>query len=158
MREAMLRVRPARRAWAVLALALALSGAGCELSDPGEPQLSGPADQGFNIELTALPDTLNADGVSTSTVRVVVRDQNGQPVSGHAVLFEYNGDGNLVPATTSTYVGPIQTGIVMATDRNGVANVVYVAGTAFMTVTVAVRPYGFDAANGYSRSVQIFQQ
>jgi len=158
MREAMLRVRPARRAWAVLALGLLLSGAGCELGNQTEPPLSGPSDQGFNIELSALPDTVNADGVSAGQVRTVVRDENGRPVSGRAILFEHDGDGELLPAATSTYVGPIQTGIVMATDPNGVVNVVYVAGTAIVTVTVAVRPYGFDAANGYARSVQIFQR
>jgi len=158
MREAMLRVRPARRAWAVLAFGLVLSGAGCELGNQPEAPLSGPSDQGFNIELSALPDTLNADGRSASQVRVVVRDKNGQPVSGLAVLFEHDGDGVLAPAPSSTYVGPIQTGIVMATDSSGVANVVYVAGTAFVTVTVAVRPYDSDAANGYARSVQIFQR
>ena len=46
----------------------------------------------------------------------------------------------------------------MATDQNGVANVVYVAGTAITTVTVAVRPYGIDAANGFYRTVEIFQR
>jgi len=59
---------------------------------------------------------------------------------------------------SSTYVGPIQTGIVMATDRDGVANVVYVAGTALRTVIVGVRPYGIDAANGFYRTVEIAQQ
>ena len=46
----------------------------------------------------------------------------------------------------------------MATDKNGVANVVYVAGTATGTITIAVRPYGIDAANGFFRTVEIFQQ
>ena len=44
----------------------------------------------------------------------------------------------------------------MATDSNGVANVVYVAGTGLGTVKVYVRPYGIDAAtassSGRSRS------
>jgi hypothetical protein len=82
------------------------------------------------VQLTALPDTLNADGVSVSVVQLVLRNQNGRPVSGRAVLFEHDGDGLLAPSAASTFVGPIQTGIVMATDNDGVAYVVYVAGTA----------------------------
>jgi len=158
MRDAIFRVRPARGAWTGLALGLLLSAAGCELSGQGEPELSGPSDQGFNIELLALPDTLNADGISVSQVRVVVRNQNGQPVTGYAVLFEHDGDGILSPHPSSTYVGPIQTGDVMATDNNGVALVVYTAGTNLQTVTVTVRPYGFDAAQFNFRSVSIFQR
>jgi hypothetical protein len=158
MRDAMFWVRPARRAWAVFALGLVLAAAGCSLGEQTEPALSGPSDQGFNLELTALPDTLNADGVSLSLVRIVVRDENGRPVSGHAVLFEHNGDGVLAPQASSTFVGPIQSGIVMATDNSGVAFVVYTAGLDLRTVTVWARPYGIDAANLYFRSVDIFQR
>jgi hypothetical protein len=56
-------------------------------------------------------------------------------VKGYAVLFDCEGDGTfcsgagrLTPHTGSTYVGPIQTGEVMATDNDGVARVVYTAG------------------------------
>ena len=66
-------------------------------------------------------------------MRLVLRNQNGQPVTGYAVLFELDGDGRSrrrhAPAPGSTYVGPVQTGEVMATDNNGVARVVYTAGT-----------------------------
>jgi hypothetical protein len=137
---------------------LGLVTAGCGLDKVQDPPLIGPSETGLSVELTALPDTLNADGVSFSEIRLVLREQNGLAVSGRAVLFEHDGDGLLGPATTSTYVGPIQTGIVMATDRDGVAKVVYVAGTDFRTVIVAVRPYGIDAANGFLRTVEIFQQ
>jgi len=47
----------------------------------------------------------------------------------------------------------------MATDQNGVANVVYVAGTGIGTVSVAARPYGSDATNmTFYRTVEILQQ
>ncbi len=62
------------------------------------------------------------------------------------MFFTADGDGTLVPSASSTYVGPVQSGLVMATDRDGVANVVYVAGTGLGTVTVYVRPYGIDGA------------
>ncbi len=140
----------------VAVLLVALTGCG-GLDRPASPDLSGPADVGVSVELTALPDTLNADGVSQSVIRLVLRDQNGQPVSGRSVLFEHDGDGYLAPSTASTFVGPVQTGLVMATDRDGVAYVVYVAGTHPGTVTFAVRPYGIDTALTFFRSVQLFQ-
>jgi hypothetical protein len=138
---------------------LGLVTAGCGGLDKVEDSpLVGPSETGLSVQLTALPDTLNADGVSVAVVQLVLREQSGEAVSGRAILFEHDGDGVLGPSASSTYVGPIQTGIVMATDRDGVANVVYVAGTDFRTVTVAVRPYGIDAANGFVRTVEIFQQ
>jgi hypothetical protein len=159
MRDAIFAVVPARLARGVLPLCLVLiGGVGCELNQQSEPDLSGPSDQGFNVELLALPDTLNADGVSVSQVRLVVRNQNGQPVTGYAVLFTHDGDGILSPHGGSTYVGPIQTGEVMATNNEGVTQVVYTAGTSLSTVTVSVRPYGFDATNLFFRSVSIFQR
>jgi hypothetical protein len=138
--------------------ALGLGIAGCGLDKVEEPPLAGPSENGVSVQLSALPDTLNADGVSASTVQLVVRDNSGRALSGLAVLFEFDGDGVLAPSASSTYVGPIQSGIVMASDQNGVVNVVYVAGTAIRTVTVWVRPYGLDSANLFYRSVEIWQR
>jgi hypothetical protein len=143
---------------AVAAVGLMLAASGCGLDKVETPPLIGPSETAYSVQLLALPDTLNADGVSASTVQLTLRDSEGKAASGRAVLFEFNGDGTLLPSTASSYVGPIQSGIVMATDQNGIANVVYVAGTAVTTVTVAVRPYGFDAANGFYRTVEIFQR
>jgi hypothetical protein len=143
---------------AALAVAAALALGACGLDKVDSPTLYGPSETAVSVQLVALPDTLNADGVSVATVQLVLRDADGRPISGRAVLFEHNGDGVLVPSATSSYVGPIQTGIVMATDRDGVANVVYVAGTGIGTVTVFTRPYGIDAANGFFRTVEITQR
>jgi hypothetical protein len=144
---------------ALAALGLTLAGSGCGLDKVQTPPLIGPSETGYSVQLTALPDTLNADGVSVASVQLILRDAAGNAVSGRAVLFEFSGDGTLVPSANSNYVGPIQSGIVMATDRDGVANVVYVAGTAITTVTVGVRPYGIDAANTFFyRTVEIVQR
>jgi len=144
----------------VLALVgtLALLAAGCGLDKVQPPAQTGPSETGVSVQLTALPDTLNADGVSQSVVQLVLREPDGTPLSGRAVLFGLDGDGTMVPSASSTYVGPIQTGIVMATDKDGVANVVYVAGTAFRTITISVRPYGSDYTSAFFRSVEITQQ
>jgi hypothetical protein len=143
---------------AVAALGLTLAASGCGLDKATAPPLIGPSETGFSVELTALPDTLNADGVSASVVQLVLRNADGGPATGRPVLFEFDGDGTLMPSAGSHYVGPIQTGIVMATDSNGVASVTYVAGTAITTVTVACRQYGIDSANAFYRTVEIRQR
>ena len=74
------------------------------------------------------------------------------------MYFTHNGDGELGPSPSSTYVGPVQTGIVMATDNNGVANVIYTAGTGIGQITVFARPYNIDGANFFQRTVQILQR
>jgi hypothetical protein len=144
----------------VLALVgtLALLAAGCGLDKAEQPPVNGPSETGVSVQLTALPDTLNADGVSESVVQLVLRRPDGTAFSGLAVYFTWDGDGTLYPSASSTYVGPIQSGLVMATDRDGVANVVYVAGTGIGTVRVAVRPFGIDSSMGFYRTVEIFQQ
>jgi hypothetical protein len=158
MRDAILRVRPGYAGAAVVALGLLLVSWGCGLDKQPSPDLSGPSDQGVTVDLAALPDTLNADGVSQSVVRLTLRDNKGRPISGLAVFFGWVGDGRLAPSAGSTFVGPIQTGLVMATDQNGTASVVYIAGRDLMIVTVFVRPYSFDAANQFFRSVDISQR
>jgi hypothetical protein len=169
-----------RRHLLSIAAALVLATGGCSLDKVEDPPLVGPSETGLSVQLTALPDTLNADGVSQAVVQMVLRDPSGQPVSGRAILFctttpaasnpltvpptitvpdcEPTGSGFLVAGVGSTYVGPVQSGLVMATDKNGVANVVWVAGTERTRIFIGVRPYGIDAAEGFLRTVEIFQQ
>ena len=139
---------------------LALLAANCGLDKVKEPPVQGPSETGVSVAMYALPDILNADGVSTSAIQLVLRMPDGTPLGGRAVnFFLASGDGRLVPSPASTYVGPIQTGFVMATDQNGVANVVYIAGTGIGTVTVAARPYGSDATGTtFYNTVEILQQ
>jgi hypothetical protein len=143
---------------AVVAIGLLLVAAGCGLDKVPDPDLAGPSDTGVSAELEAFPDVLNADGVSTCVVRLVLRDDKGKPIRGRSVLFSTNGDGVMDPSPESTYVGPIQTGIVMATNPEGVANVKYVAGLGIGTVTFWVRPYGIDTSFTWERSVEIQQR
>jgi hypothetical protein len=158
MRDAKFRGGVASACGALLAIGLLLAGIGCGLDKAPDPELSGPSDTGVSAELEAFPDVLNADGVSQSVVRLVLRDDQGRPISGRSVLFQHSGDGLMVPSAQSTYVGPIQTGIVMATGTDGVAYVVYVAGTGIGDLWVRVRPYGIDTNYTWERYVQIRQQ
>jgi hypothetical protein len=151
--------RSAVTRFALVAVASLLLVTGCSLDREEQPDLVGPADNGVSVDLVAAPDTLNADGVSQSVVRMVLRDQVGKPIANRSVLFVHDGDGLLYPSASSTFVGPVQTGLVMATDRDGVAYVVYVAGTGIRSVSIAVRPYGIDTAfSNFYRTVEITQR
>lgn len=143
---------------AVLALGL-LMASGCALEEKDPPAVNGPSETGLSAQLKALPDTINADGVTRSQVELVLRDQNGNAAAGRAVLFELlSGDGKMVPSAASTYVGPVQTGFVMATSETGQAVVVYVAGTQIRTAMIGVRAYSFDAAREYLSTIEIIQR
>ncbi len=144
-----------RRLW-LLALTVALCG--CDkLDNVSVPGLVGPSDLGLSLQITASPDILNADGISQSIVKLIARDKNGAPAPGKAIFFQLEqGDGFLIAG--SVLVGPLQSGISVTTDTNGVAQVVYNAGTRFMVVIVGARPYNFDSAGTITRSVEIVQQ
>lgn len=172
------------RPFLIVASGVALLAGACALDKAQEPPLVGPSETGLSAQMTAAPDVVNADGVSQSVIQMVLRDSSGQPVSGRAVLFcitgtvpgapsgapppsiavadcdtSTTGSAALFPQSGSTFVGPIQSGIVMATSSSGAASVVWVAGTDHnTTVVVGVRPYGIDASRGFLQTVQIFQQ
>jgi invasin-like protein len=155
----------ARRHGPVLgALALIVAMNGCGLGGLEEvkvPPLVGPSETGISLEMRASPDTLNADGVSQSVVRIQVRDQNGKPAAGRQLAVRLaQGDGFLVAG--SLVVGPLQTAASLATDSGGVAQVVYTAGfSPGLLVVIAVKPYSFDATPEplqQERVVAIFQQ
>lgn len=158
MRESIHRRAAVAAGAALLAVGLLAGVSGCGLDHQQAPDLNGPSDVGVSVDMVAAPDTLNADGVSQSVVRMVLRDQLGKPISNRSVLFQHDGDGVMVPSTASTFVGPVQSGLVMATDKDGVAYVVYVAGTNLRTVNVVVRPYGIDSALTFFRSIEIIQR
>jgi hypothetical protein len=155
------RWRPGGAARVLAAAALLVGVGGCELDKQESPQVNGPSETGLSAQLTALPDVVNADGVSEAVVELVLRDQDGNPAGGRAILFQLlSGDGAISPSAASTFVGPVQTGLVMATAQDGTAVVVYVAGTRYTTATIGVKPYGFDTTNvtGFLRTVEIIQR
>lgn len=137
---------------------------GCGLGGLDEvivPPLIGPSETGISLDMKASPDTLNADGVSQSVVRILVRDQNGKPAPGRQLSVRLaEGDGFLVAG--SLIVGPLQSAVSLATDSAGVAQVVYTAGfSAGTLVVIGVKPYSFDATLSplqQERVVGIFQQ
>ena len=90
----------------VAALGVPTAGAPWDKVRGYPPPLVGPAETGISVQLTALPDTVNADGVSQSTVQLVLRYSDGSPFSGLAVYFAHDGDGVLGPSPEVDLRGP----------------------------------------------------
>jgi hypothetical protein len=144
---------------ATSAVLLAVASSGCKLDKESGPDLQGPSDVGVSVALTAAPDTVNADGVSTSQVTLVLRNNLGEPLVNWPILFQCACDGKMMPAPGSLYVGPVQTGKVMATDGTGSTAIVYTAGRGIGTVAIFVRPYATDTTyTPFDRFVEIVQQ
>ncbi len=163
MRFAKLRMRTRGRVPLLGVLTLATAMAAClgGLDEVDVPPLVGPSETGLSLQMQASPDTLNADGVSQSVVRIQVRDQNGRPAPGRQLVVRLaQGDGFLVAG--SVVVGPLQTAVTLASDGGGVVQVVYTAGfRPGLLVVIAVKPYSFDATNDplqQERVVGILQQ
>jgi len=81
-----------------------------------------------NIDLSASPNTIPADGVTKSTIRATVTDILGNPVSGETVSFSAT-VGNIVESAR--------------TDQNGVAEVEYSStevGLVTISASVGVGP------------------
>ncbi len=117
---------------------------GCGQEEAVIPALAGPSALALSIDMRAEPSILNADGVSTSTVTATVRDSSGGPVQGQRLFFQHDGDGLLF--ATGLVVGLLQTGVTVATDRNGVAQLFYQAGTEpGRLVSIRCEPYSLDA-------------
>jgi len=77
-----------------------------------------------SISLAAYPAVIAANGVSTTDIIAIVKDQFLQPIVGRLVYFSENGDGSIVGGT------PINT------DGQGLAQTIYKAGTSAMEVKV----------------------
>jgi hypothetical protein len=90
------------------------------------------------ISLTASPETLLADGKATSQIRALVKDANGNPVTGEVISFSVSSDMGMLSAQTATTSG-------------GVATVTYTAGTRAGQVTITAR-----SANGVTAQVMLY--
>lgn len=77
-----------------------------------------------SISLAASPAIIAANGLSTSAILAVVKDQFLQAIVGRNVTFSEDGDGSITGGT------------VKATDSQGRADTVYTSGTAAQEVTI----------------------
>src|ERR1700730_11471487 len=70
---------PTFRLATAAALAL-LAVSSCTTKKQPTPSLTGPADVGTSLSITATPDVLAQDGASQALVTITARDGNGQPI------------------------------------------------------------------------------
>jgi hypothetical protein len=160
---AMRQAAPGRSAaTAVLCVLLGLNG--CGLDNVEVPEIfDGPSETGISIRMTAQPDLITADGISTSLVQAELRDQNGRPSAGRDIFFALaDEDGRFADlGTLASSAGTgLGTGLVVRTNAQGTAQVVYQApprtdATANQTVLVIARALGQDANAAVYRSVRI---
>ena len=64
---------------AAVALAL-LAAAGCTVKDTTAPPLTGPSGLALTLNVYAVPDSINQDGGSQSSVRVTAIGPDGRPM------------------------------------------------------------------------------
>ena len=79
-----------RRALVVAALAAASA---CTVHDTTPPPLSGPSGLALSLNLAALPDTINQDGGSQSSIKVTAVGADGRGVSGLPLRMEMRVNG-----------------------------------------------------------------
>lgn len=146
-----------RRHGAVLGtVALIVAMNGCGLAEVRVPALIGPSEGGLSLQMTAVPDKVSADGVSQSVVRIQARDPNGRPAANRQLFVTLGGSADGFLVAGSVLVGSLQTGVSLITDNNGIAQVVYTAGTIPGTLAqIRVTPYSFDATDDPFQSEKV---
>src|SRR5687767_1017287 len=143
----------------VLVLAAALTGAACGVGGVTVPTPTGPSELGLSLEITATPDIISQDGVSTSRLNILARGANGLPLGGVPLRVDI-----MVP----TDDGPVVADYGTLSDRwpttgsDGKAVVVYQAPpqppptiTNDTTITLRVTPIGTNFAGSVPRVVQL---
>ena len=127
------------------------------------PGLTGPSELGISLQMHAIPDIVVADGIQTSVIRVVVRNQNGAFAAGVPIVFsiaDENGNTAEIGTLTSSTGARVFGSTTITSGTNGIAQVVYTTPerrdlTANTRITVFARPVGTDANGRAYNSVRI---
>jgi len=132
--------------WRATAAALAvLAVSACTVSEQEAPALAGPSGFALSLTVSAAPQVLPRDGSSMSTIRMVVREANGDPKARQRL--------RLLATAGSLNVSEVET------DANGNASVLFTAPSMNQSVSVAtvdvVPVVEGDLANTSPRSVRI---
>src|SRR5688572_11723040 len=72
----------------VLVGAAALTSAACGVEGVNIPTPTGPSELGLSLEMSAAPDVISQDGVSTSRLTITARGPNGLPLGGVALRVD----------------------------------------------------------------------
>jgi PKD repeat protein len=130
-----------------LALAAAISLAGCSIDKQTAPAVTGPSEFGLAVTMTASPDQLPRDGASQSIVTITARDASGASIAGQRFTVSTSG---------ASAVGLSQTQVT--TGSNGSASFAVIAPPATGTgnkIIVNVTPVGSNFSNEVARTVAI---
>jgi invasin-like protein/PKD domain-containing protein len=147
-----------RKLRTALLLAAGIAVLSCTADEVDIPDLYGPTSLAESLEIFANPDALVADGRSFSLIQGVLRDKNGQPIRGRAVLFKIT-DAEGREANIGTLSSDSGKGTVI-TDNNGIATAVYTAPpradfTASHSVLIMGRVLGTDFNGELEKFVRI---
>jgi len=82
-----------------------------------------------DIALTAIPNNLTADGISTSTIRALVTDGHGNAVDGETITFTITSGTGTLSEPTATTSGGIATVIYTASTTAALANIITAEAT-----------------------------
>ena len=127
-----------RRLFVVAAL---FAVAGCAIEGQDAPGLNGPSELGLALGLTATPDFIATDGVSTIVATAL--SAQGVPMSGVALRFRvFNGGGSL-SATSGV------------TDPAGRFAVIYTPPNGETLATIEATPISDNAQNQVVRTVSV---
>lgn len=123
----------------VVTISLAAVAAGCEVSSPDTPSVSGPSEFGTSITLSASPEVLAQDGVSQAVITAFARDAASRPIKGLTIRWN--------ASASTTRVLPVNlSALTSTTDADGRTVVILTAPVtptetpvppAFITVSVA---------------------
>jgi hypothetical protein len=142
------------RSIAVGLVACGLTLQGCGLDKVTKPEgLNGPSELGISLQMLAIPDIVVADGIQTSVIQAVVRDQNGKFAVGVPIVFtiaDELGRTAEIGTLTSSSGARVFGSTTISTNSNGIAQVVYTTPerrdfTADSRIIIGARPVGTDA-------------
>ena len=136
---------------------------GCGLDKVEVPPLDGPAELALSLKLTASPDLLVADGLSTASIQAQVRGPNGEALANRDIFFAITDEeghaADIGELRSGSRLGT-GTGVRERTNSQGIAQAIYESpvrtdATANQTVLITARPIGDDANASVYRSVRI---
>ena len=143
----------------VLIFAAVLAGAACSVEGVNAPTPTGPSELGLSLEMSASPDVISQDGVSTSRLNIMARGPNGLPLGGVALRVDI-----MVPSGNDLVVADYGklSDRWPTTGNDGKALVIYQAPpqpaptvTEDTTITLRVTPIGANFANSVPRVVEV---
>jgi hypothetical protein len=121
---------------AATATLLGLMAAACTVHQSEAPGLTGPSEFALSLTMNALPDAISQDGGSQSSVRILAKGPDGQPIRALTMRVDMEVNGVLQD------FGSLSARTIV-TGSDGVATVVYTA-PAQSLLRFAARPLRDD--------------